>query len=75
MNFKSLVTPGVIGGILAFLGTITIAIGKPALGAFLSDPSTAQTVTAVVTGAIALVAGAAAGVKGTVPTPPAPPAA
>ncbi len=71
MNVKSLITPGVIGGILAFLGTITIAIGKPALGMFLSDPSTAQTVTVVLTGAIALVAGAAAGINGTTPTPPA----
>lgn len=62
MNFKSMLTPGTITGILSFIGAITVALGKPALGAFLSDPTTAATLTGVISGAMALVAGAMTGV-------------
>ncbi|GJD92502.1 MULTISPECIES: hypothetical protein [Methylobacterium] len=57
------VTPGVVAGVLTMAGVLSVAVGKPALGAFLSDPATAATVTAVVSGVGALLAGVLQGVK------------
>jgi hypothetical protein len=66
--FVSLITPGTIAGILSVAGTISIALGKPALGAFFNDPQTAQALTTIATGAVTLAAGALRGVH---PQPPA----
>lgn len=57
------VTPGVVAGLLSMAGILSVALGKPALGAFLSDPGTASTVTSVVGGVGALVAGVLQGVR------------
>ena len=56
-------TAGSVAGLLGLGAALSIAFGKPALGAFLSDPSTATTVTAVATGLVALVAGVLKGVE------------
>ena len=58
---KSLLTPGTIAGIFTFAGAMSIAFGKPAFGAFLSDPGTAQGITAIITSVGALAAGALKG--------------
>ena len=39
-----------IAGIVTIGGSVSMAAGYPALGAFFSDPHTAQALTAVVTG-------------------------
>lgn len=57
------VTPGVVAGLFSMAGVLSVALGKPALGAFLGDPATAATVTQVVAGAGALVAGVLQGIK------------
>lgn len=57
MNMKSLLNPGSIAGVLGFLGMMSVAFGKPALGGFLSDPATAGAVTSVISGVVALGAG------------------
>jgi hypothetical protein len=61
MNFTS---AGFIAGVLSVLGAVSIAVGKPALSTFFSDPGTATAATGVVTGIVGLVAGALKGVKG-----------
>lgn len=61
MNFLTL---GTVAGVLAFGGTLAAAFGKPAFATFLTDPSTAQSVLAVISAGAALVAGVAKGVKG-----------
>jgi hypothetical protein len=57
------ITAGIIVGVLTGAGALSIALHHPALGAFLSDPDTAATATAVVTGIGSLVAGALKGWK------------
>lgn len=54
---SKILAPGMIAGVLAMAGGLSVAFGKPALGAFLSDPSTAVAATALVSGAVGLVAG------------------
>lgn len=61
MNFLS---AGFLTGLLSLASAISIAFGKPALGAVLADPTTATTATAVFTGSAALVAGVLKGLKG-----------
>jgi len=63
MNWKSIFTPGTITGVLAFIAALSVIIGKPALGAFLSDPKTAETLTMVVSGVVALIAGGLGGIS------------
>ncbi|MBV8564594.1 MAG: hypothetical protein JO163_08745 [Methylobacteriaceae bacterium] len=58
---SSLLTPGTIAGMLSFAGALSVAFRQPAFGAFLSDPTTAASATAVCSGIAALVAG---GLKG-----------
>lgn len=60
MNFLS---PGLILGLLTLISAVANAFGKPALGSFLSDPSTAQSVQVVIDGGMALVAGVLNGIK------------
>jgi hypothetical protein len=50
-------TSGIIVGLLAAISAASVALGKPALSVFLSDPTTATTVTSVVTGILSLAAG------------------
>jgi hypothetical protein len=59
-------TPGTITGLFSLFSALSVLIGKPALGAFLSDPATAQVATTVFAGGAGLVAGA---LKGLQPTP------
>ncbi|WP_311276182.1 hypothetical protein [Methylobacterium sp. WCS2018Hpa-22] len=60
---KFLATPGVVVGVMAAAGGIANACGYPALGLFLSDPSTAVTATSVIVGVATLAAGLLRGVK------------
>ncbi len=57
--FKS---PGVRAGLLALAASGSIALGKPALGAFFADPATANALTALLGAATGLVAGFLKGV-------------
>jgi hypothetical protein len=56
-------TAGVIAGLFSLAGAVLQASGHPALGAFVSDPQTAATLSSVLNGALALAAGALAGIK------------
>jgi hypothetical protein len=47
MNFIK--NPGFWGALLAGLGALSVAFGKPAAGAILSDPNTATSVTSLIT--------------------------
>lgn len=55
-------TSGTIVGGLAIAAALSNAFHYPVLGAFLSDPTTAQSLTSVLTGVLALGAGALKGV-------------
>jgi uncharacterized membrane protein HdeD (DUF308 family) len=55
--------PGVVAGVFALAGTVSVALGKPALGAVLADPATAATATTVASGIVALVAGILDGIR------------
>lgn len=59
----SFVTPGTIASLLSVAGIVSMAVGKPAMAAFLNDPTTAQTVTAVVSGGFSIAAGVLRGIK------------
>ena len=61
---RRFLTPGVLMGALACGGSVASAAGYPILGAFLSDPSTAQAATQVLAGVTGLVAGYLSGVRG-----------
>lgn len=54
---NNLLKGGVVTGLLAFAGGLTVLIGKPALGVFLQDPKTAADVTLAVSSVAALVGG------------------
>lgn len=56
-------TKGMVAGLLACAAGLSIAFGKPALGAFLADENTAATVTAVAAGLASLAAGVLEGVR------------
>lgn len=56
-------SPGVIAGVLSFAAVLSSLLGKPALSAFLSDPTTAAHVTTAAGAIGAIVAGALSGVK------------
>jgi hypothetical protein len=58
MNIK-LLSPGTIIGAFGFLGMVLTQMGYAPAGAFLSDPHTAEAVSYLFSGALALVAGAA----------------
>lgn len=58
----ALLTPGTITGACSLLAALSVLIGKPALGAFFSDPSTATAMTTVAGGAAGLVAGVLKGI-------------
>jgi hypothetical protein len=60
----SFITSGAIAGVFSIFGALSIAVGKPALGAFFSDPTTATTFTAVITGGTGFAAGLLKGIKG-----------
>lgn len=63
MNFAAiLASPGAITGVLSFLSVLCGLFGKPALGTFLNDPTTAQTVLVVAGGLGGLVGGILKGV-------------
>jgi hypothetical protein len=64
---QNLLTPGVITGFLACAAALAGIFGRPALAAFLADPSTAELLLAVISGVLALAAGALRGV--TAPRP------
>lgn len=57
------VTLGTVSGVLAIAAVLAGAFGKPALQAFLSDPSTAQTVLTGLGAVLTLVAGVSQGIK------------
>jgi len=54
---------GVILGVLSFAGLAANEAHLPVLGAFFSDPHTAATASTVLSGLLALIAGAAQGYK------------
>jgi hypothetical protein len=58
--FKS---PGVLAGLLALAASGSVALGKPALGAFFSDPATASALTALLGATTGLVAGFLKGIR------------
>jgi hypothetical protein len=62
--FDILKGPGVIAGLLALAASGSVALGKPALAAFFSDPATASTLTSLFGAATGLVAGFLKGVEG-----------
>jgi hypothetical protein len=62
-------TPGTITGLFSLLSAVSVVVGKPALGAFFSDPNTAAALTTVVSGASGLVAGALKGFHPPAPKP------
>lgn len=66
---SALFTPGLIAGLLGVVAALSIAFGYPALGAFLTNPDTAQHVTALVAAVLALIAGFSRG-PGQPPPPP-----
>jgi hypothetical protein len=55
-------TPGILTGILACAAALAGAFGRPALAAFLAEPQTAETLLGIVSGTLALAAGAMRGV-------------
>lgn len=59
---SAFLTTGTVAGFLALLSAFSNAIHYPVLGAFLSDPVTAQQLTSVLAGVLALGAGVAKGV-------------
>jgi len=61
--WKIVATPGVATGLVTAAAGISSATGHPALGTFISDPATAQSLTMAVTSIGALVAGVLQGVK------------
>ena len=62
---KFFTSPGIVTGFLSMIGVFSIAMGKPALGSFFQDPNTAQAVTGLVSGCMALTAGFMDGLKKT----------
>jgi hypothetical protein len=60
---QNLLTPGVVMGLLACAAALAGIFGRPALAAFLADPSTAELLLAVISGVLALAAGALRGVN------------
>ena len=58
MNFK-LLSPGTVIGAFGFLGVLLTQLGFAPAGAFLSDPHTAEAVSYLFSGVLALVGGAA----------------
>ena len=63
MNLSAFLSSGTLTALLPLASALSIAFGKPAFAAFLSDPDTATTVTAVFAGVTSLVAGALKGVR------------
>ncbi|MGX5777710.1 hypothetical protein [Methylorubrum zatmanii] len=62
---KLFLAPGVIAGLLVFVGSLAAAFGYPLAGAILADPTTAVHATMVATGVVGLVASVLAGIRGT----------
>jgi hypothetical protein len=60
--------------LLTLAGTVSIALGHPALGAVFSDPNTANSVTAIITAASGLVSAFSAPVHQLLTKAPAAPA-
>ena len=60
---QNLFTPGVVTGLLACAAALAGIFGRPALAAFLADPGTAELLLAVISGVLALAAGALRGVS------------
>ncbi len=58
--FKS---PGVLAGLLALAASGSVALGKPALGAFFSDRAIASSLTALLGATSGLVAGFLKGIR------------
>lgn len=54
---KKLTNPAVVTGLLGAAASISIAFGKPALAAFLSDPATALTASAIAAALLNVAAG------------------
>jgi hypothetical protein len=55
---------GMIVGGLSMAAALSIAFHEPALGVFFSDPATAATLTALLSGVSALIGGFMKGLKG-----------
>ncbi|CAO4181952.1 hypothetical protein [Methylorubrum populi] len=62
---KLFLAPGVVAGLLVFVGSLAAALGYPLAGAILADPTTAANVTLVATGFVGLVASVLTGLRGT----------
>jgi hypothetical protein len=60
---QNLFTPGVVTGLLACAAALAGIFGRPALAAFLADPGTAELLLAVISGVLALAAGALRGMN------------
>ena len=58
----NLVTPGTVAGVIGLLAALAAAFGKESLAAFLADPATAQSILAIISGVLSLVAGYSRGV-------------
>lgn len=50
------ITVNTVSGVLAFLGTLATAFGKPAMAQVFSDPNTVQAVTGIISAGAAIVA-------------------